>query len=92
MLPNVPHEQPQGPANLPAMPAVPPVMSAAATPVEPPAAAATPGQPPMDVILQAEQVVARYGQNPHELAEAFGQLKAGYLLHQYHITSNPAGN
>ena len=46
----------------------------------------------MDAAGQAEQLVTRYGQDPYQLAESFGQLKAGYLLHYYHITTNPAGN
>lgn len=46
----------------------------------------------MDAVVQAEQLVARYGTDPYQLAEAFGQLKSAHLLHYYHITTNPAGN
>ncbi len=42
--------------------------------------------------LQARVLMQRYAQSPFELAQTFGQLKAGYLARQHNITPNSTGN
>lgn len=87
-------QQLHAPADLPAMPLPGSVPSAPIDTGPLPAAPLTP-QPeaPLaeDTARQAQELVERYSQNPHQLAEAFGQFKAGYLAHHYHIVPNAAG-
>ncbi len=95
MQPDLPQPQFQAPTSLPAVPLPPNPLTLAQ-----PAAASSPLQQftpqpaaPLaeHVAAQTEELLQRYGQNPYELAEAFGQFKSGYLAHHHHIAPNAAG-
>jgi hypothetical protein len=80
------------PASLPPVPPQPePIQSAAQAPAFAPAVPPTSAQN-VSAVMQARQLVQRYGNDPFQLSEELGRLKAHHLAQQYNILPNGVEN